>query len=433
VTPELPIARVEPTPRLPKTAELVFGTNTAEGVVLGALAHDPGVMDGFIPYDSPRPPAKEALVERTSFALLSCQYPAGLLDEPVAYASFRRLLARVRKEAGPRPRFVVLTGDQVYVDPTAGLYDPSSSDGRYSRPYEAWLRQEHVRGVLRRVPSFTLLDDHEIDDNWEPLPAGAPQQQLNAASGSSAVAAFERFQRAIVAEDYKGNVGAGQSFTFKFDGFPFFMLDTRTKRSPRHIGTLKDATLFDEGTLTELQNWLRDLPADTPKFIVTPAMLLPRHRRAVRGQWQGGGLHHRNLSALHSDGWDGYPNSLRAILGYIAANRSQHVVFLSGDEHRGCVARIELFDATGASRALLHSLHTTAAYAPFPFANSAPTDFALRETIRFTCGKQRYRCDVDASLMDSGDGALLLRPYRDRGVWKIDYEYADGCVRTIQL
>jgi hypothetical protein len=58
-------------------------------------------------------------------------------------------------------------GDQVYVDPTAGLYDPTAKEDRYRLPYEAWLRQKNVRDVLRRIPSFMLLDDHEIDDNWE--------------------------------------------------------------------------------------------------------------------------------------------------------------------------------------------------------------------------------------------------------------------------
>jgi len=431
---ELPPRKVEPEPPLPDTAALVFGTNTASGrAVVGPLGHDPGVADGFIPYESPAHPATKALDAGTSFALMSCQYPAGFLDEPIAYASYRRVLARIRGEPGIQPRFVVLTGDQVYVDPTAGLYDPSSADGRYSRPYEVWLRQDPVRDVLRRVPSFMLLDDHEIEDNWEPLPGETPQQKINAKSVASGVEAYKQYQRAIVASDYPGSIGTGQSFTFSFDGFPFFMLDTRSKRAPRTMGALANATLFDPGTLDALRKWLSEQPPTEPKFIVSPAMLLPRHRRAVQGVRQGEGLHHLNLSALHSDGWDGYPRSLSEVLGYIAANDIQHVVFLSGDEHRGCVAHVELFDATGASRARLHSLHSTAAYAPFPFANSTPTDFVLSETIPFDYEHKRYRCVVNAALVESGDGALLLRPRKDHGAWKLEYEYANGGVQTLEV
>ena len=54
-----------------------------------------------------------------------------------------------------------------------------------------------------------------------------------------------------------------------------------------------------------LQKWLLEKPA--PKFVVSPAMLLPRHRRAVQRDAR---LDPSNLSALHSDGWDGYPNTL---------------------------------------------------------------------------------------------------------------------------
>ncbi len=95
--------------------------------------------------------------------------PPGFIDEPVAYRSYGKIVERLEASAGIKPRFAVFAGDQVYVDPTAGLYDPASEDDRYRLPYEAWLRQRNVRNALRRIPSFMLLDDHEIDDNWEPL------------------------------------------------------------------------------------------------------------------------------------------------------------------------------------------------------------------------------------------------------------------------
>ena len=65
---------------------------------------------------------------------------------------------------------VLLMGDQVYVDPTAGLADPKAPDERYLQPYQNLYRSSEVREVLRKVPSYMMLDDHEIADNWEPLP-----------------------------------------------------------------------------------------------------------------------------------------------------------------------------------------------------------------------------------------------------------------------
>jgi cholesterol oxidase len=81
-------------------------------------------------------------------------------------------------------------GDQVYVDPTAGLYDPAGKDDRYRLPYEAWLRQQNVRGALRRIPSFMLLDDHEIDNNWEPI--ADPDDPSNAGKANLGLVATHR-------------------------------------------------------------------------------------------------------------------------------------------------------------------------------------------------------------------------------------------------
>ncbi|RYY53330.1 MAG: hypothetical protein EOO24_64410, partial [Comamonadaceae bacterium] len=69
--------------------------------------------------------------EGLCFALGSCQYPAGLLDADVAEASYRQLLAVLDQGTEATcPQFLVLAGDQVYVDATAGLFDPAPADAR---------------------------------------------------------------------------------------------------------------------------------------------------------------------------------------------------------------------------------------------------------------------------------------------------------------
>jgi cholesterol oxidase len=421
---ELPVATIKAQPLT--SAAAVFGTNTTTAnAVVEAIDQDDDILDGVVPYD-PRPsPPSEPDPAGTRFALLSCQYPAGFLDGPPASVSYGRLLERLTASAGARPRFVVLTGDQVYVDPTAGLYDPNAQDDRYHRPYEVWLRQRSVRGTLRRVPSFMLLDDHEIDDNWEPL--AQPDEKLNAGKRASGLASYEKYQR--------GREKTPTAFEFKFDGFPFFMLDTRGGRMLRKSGGVANAHLFSPlptETLDQLDHWLTSLPAG-PKFIVTPAMLLPRHRRALQHA-PPGALDTNNPSALHSDGWDGYPETLRRVLVLIAAKGVRDLVFLSGDEHRGCVAKIELRDKNGTLLTRVHSIHTTAAYAPFPFASSLAEDFVANETFTFRDGATTYQCAVEAALPPPRDGATLLRPWLATGnVWRLDYEYADGGVQTLTL
>jgi cholesterol oxidase len=217
--------------------------------------------------------------------------------------------------------------------------------------------------------------------------------------------------------------------TFDFDGFHFFMLDTRTERSHRSVGSgLANATLFNSdprdatNTMSRLKKWLLDRPA--PKFVVSPAMLLPRHRRAVQ---RDSHLDPSNVSALHSDGWDGYPKTLHEVLAYIAKEKIEGVVFLSGDEHRGSVATADLCDAAGTLITRVHSVHTAAAYAPYPFANGVSEDIVKNETIDLvdSGGTYHYRCVVKARRRPAGDGMTFLSVHHDGAGWKLDCEFAN--------
>ncbi len=272
------------------------------------------LRDGIVPYDPPALPPLEPVPNGTSFSLSACQYPAGFFDAAVAYHSYGHIGERLEASAGIKPRFALFVGGQVYVDPTAGLYDPTRRDDRYRLPYEAWLSQGSVRNVLRQIPSFMLLDDQEIDDDWEPI--SDPDDDDNAGKAMRGIEAYRKYQRGKHAK----------LDMFDFDGFHFFMLDTRTQRTHRTVGDgLKAAAMLAPAMMDSLKQWL--LLAPGPKFVVSPSMLLPRHRRATQRDQS---LSWTNLSALHSDGWDGYPNTLGEVLGYIAENRIEHVVFLSG-------------------------------------------------------------------------------------------------------
>ncbi|MCO5063899.1 MAG: alkaline phosphatase D family protein [Rhizobiaceae bacterium] len=372
------------------------------------------LTEGIIPRDVLEQPATIRKRTGTTFLLASCQYPAGLLDTKAAYRSYELISERLELDPPQAPRFMLFVGDQVYVDPTAGLYDPASLDDRYRLPYENWLRQPAVRKVLRRAPSFMLLDDHEIDDNWEPI----PNDRLNEDKMDLGRKAYRKYQRGFQ-KDLE---------TFEFDGFHFFLMDTRSERFHRKVGNLHEARLVAGPTMARLKKFLREKPG--PKFVVTPLMLLPRHRRAV--QWDRR-LDSSNLSALHSDGWDGYPDTLRELLGYIAINHIEQVVFLSGDEHRGCIATGELRDGRGKKIVEIHSIHTSALYAPFPFANGVDQEIVDEEEIEFGYGGRRFKCAVKALRPTPGDGATFLKVRKQGRGWRLDCEFSDGIPHSLRL
>jgi phosphodiesterase/alkaline phosphatase D-like protein len=161
--------------------------------------------------------------------------------------------------------------------------------------------------------------------------------------------------------------------------------------------------------------WLRAQPADVPKIIASPAILLPRHSRALQpGQVAG---------ALQSDSWDGYPRSLYSVLAYIVNKRIPNVVFVSGDEHLACVARIEV--ALGDSDPIvIHSVHSSPLFAPFPFANSKREDLVATEAFKFPAANTGpFHCTVDTKFGAPGDGFSVLRFYRHEGAWMMECDF----------
>lgn len=79
-------------------------------------------------------------------------------------------------------------------------------------------------------------------------------------------------------------------------------------------------------------------------------------------------------------------------------------MFLSGDEHRGCIATAQLTELDGTPVTTVHSIHTAAMYAPYPFANSIDEEVAEHDTFEFTYNAKQYRCIVDAIRPAPGDG-----------------------------
>ena len=382
-------------------------------------------------------PALQPVTLAFTFALASCQYPAGLVDgTPQAYgegsktppgpadASMLRLAARLD---GPddrhRPSLLVLTGDQIYADATAGLFDPRAGRVPAPRssirdaedwlrvPYQNWYGSVGAQAVLGRVLSLMMLDDHEIDNNWEPVaaparPGTAERLDRLLAAGSLA---YQRYQRDL----RKSQLLPHLWHTRLHRGIAFFMADTRTEREARHAAAKPcRPCIMSAHQTTELLAWIEadvNKALARPAFIVSPAMLLPRRRSSLRSL----------RAALHSDAWDGYPGSLHHLLVQLWLIGRSNLVFLSGDEHLSCVVKATVTKLGVANRAVtLHSVHSSGLYSPYPFANAVPALFALPDDWTFEdphAPGQHYRCVVEPCGLDAvgkpwapGDGFALL-------------------------
>ena len=364
------------------------------------------------------------------FHLAACLYPGGLfersarphpgsLDDPSQSnlpGPADRSLQRLRKlrEGCGFTTPVLLAGDQIYVDATAGLFDPTLRDEPYKRAYDRLRELDWRTEALMGCTPVTLMDDHEVANNWEPS-----LHRGRAADGLTVLFkgryAFLQRQRQINPDPIDGP--RSRRWLWRKDdstlpGHLLFVGDTRSERSARDPKCMLDARIMGEDQRKALLWALYSQQAQHPgqlKFIATSSMLLPRRLSTAQAEqahaeaWRPGQADrpYHHAGALRSDAWCGYPGSLHDLLASLVDLKIQHCVFLSGDEHIGCVAEATVQQTTPDGQAVgqpikLWSVHTGALYAPYPFANGLAEDFAEQETFSFEIDSCHYRCQVAA-------------------------------------
>jgi phosphodiesterase/alkaline phosphatase D-like protein len=345
-------------------------------------------------------------MESTCFAFASCQYPAGVFDRLPAGAAFNRIEAAC---AAPGLQALLLLGDQIYADATIGLLDPLDKLDRYARPYDYWQNALNERPGARALQSRNRLhmtpDDHEIVDNWEPGPDPALATTLE-----EALLAFDKGRAGVLparqpGSGYWGAVDVG-------GGHAVFMLDARTTREPRPWGPgtpgSANAHIVDDAQRRALERWLLqrkaadDLTAVWPKFLSSSVWPLPRATGRASDTDLGSG------AAELSDGWEGYPASLRWLLGFVAAHGVHGVVILCGDAHLGGHTTVRIHTSLQAVPVLVHILHAPALYAPFPFANGQPHHYRRVDRFSWSCQSHQFDCEVLSDLRALGDGFVRV-------------------------
>lgn len=332
-----------------------------------------------------------------TLAFASCQYPSGLMDGLPAEASLQRLADLLDRPHERHPERLLLLGDQIYADATAGLLDPIRLDDRYRVPYEELMHVQPLRSIMQSIPVNCMLDDHEIADNWEPYVRGAQGKRF-----SKGLAAYWTYQR--------GSAPKNQTwFDVPGNAWSLFMADTRTCRDARREGTLSTASILGALQSDELEQWLQQQPTDDLKLVATPAMLLPR-------------LVEHADEPLHLDGWQGYPASLNRLLAFLCDKRIDNVCFLSGDAHLGCDVSITLTGPNGKT-VKTRSIHSPALYAPLPFANEHHWNLKIPDSFAFPGPQGAYSCEVEGRVfLPPRDGCCLLTADRAGTTWNVDVE-----------
>lgn len=324
---------------------------------------------------------------KLSFLLGSCRYPGLLWKKKLSDQIFSAMYAQ--KDAA----FTMMVGDQIYADLLnqieVGLAD---SYDEFQERYRTAFSTPNMSRLLASKPTYMILDDHEIEDNWaqDRVKKSDKRALFNLAMGfymsyqwSHGPRFFDSYLNTIPSLSgdeafLQRDPGQRLYYDFGHAGYPFFVIDTRTQRYRDDAPGLPDNHMLGRPTLNpsspnqidRLCAWLKHQQqffGNVPKFIVTSSVFLPNDVRSVNKNAEAAEKYKNE-----SDGWEAFPTTRRQLLQTIVEHKVQNVIFLSGDVHCSNIAQVSF---SAAPELACYSVISSAFYWPFPFADGDESDF----------------------------------------------------------
>ncbi len=318
-----------------------------------------------------------------SFIFGSCRYPGILWKKKRADVIFDPIYERFQKgTGGKQPRFMIMVGDQIYADMfnksiPIGLAD---TEEEFRDRYITAFGSRNMRRLLRSVPHYMILDDHEIEDNWV---RGRIKKREKRMLFTIAISAYMSYQWCHCPRNFAKRL----YYSFECSGYPFFVTDGRTQRirddddkvlEDNHMlgYPLKDKNNPNyKGQIDILCEWLVEQQksvGNRPKFIVSASVFVPNNVDTIVKKRKGKTIDNR----WKDDSWAAFPETRKQLLKTIVEKNVQNVVFLSGDIHCSNVAEMSFENKQKEKLPLkAFSITSSAFYWPFPFADGEPNDY----------------------------------------------------------
>ena len=338
------------------------------------------------------PAAQNGTLDRLSFLLGSCRYPGLLWKVKEADTIFAPMQSQLIPLTDPASAsFTLMMGDQIYAD-TLNRFVPiglADTYDEFQERYQTAFGSINMRNLLRSAPTYMILDDHEIEDNWtqDRIRKDAKHRLFNLAIG-----AYLSYQWSHGPRCYDGEL----YYHFECGGYPFFVLDTRTQRYKDDKAGLEGNHLLGRpsidaahpGQLKRFLEWLstpyENAPPNAPKFVVSSSVFAPNSMsERMAGPVKPGQdpvFWANSERREDSDSWPAYPNTRKAIIEHIANNNIQNVVFLTGDIHCSNIAQLIFKKDNQDADIHAYDITSSAFYWPFPFADGDPNDFVHNST-----------------------------------------------------
>jgi alkaline phosphatase D len=250
---------------------------------------------------------------------------------------------------------------------------------------------------MASVPTYMILDDHEIEDNWPANKSNDDDYLYN-----NAIAAYELYQAShSPAHEFLTNWQPAQHrsrywYQFSEGDLEWFVTDSRTRRNL----SADDRRILDEEQEQALCNWLIHSPARV-KFVVTSVMFYPDRKM------------------LGDDAWKAFPEQRLRLLETIRTHRIKNVIFISGDVHGSLTSRLtHSEDPDFKVHTIVSSPLCNSKLLPYAKAGTFILDQALART---TAGD--YRHELTSEVISQDNFAHLI-VYREH--IQVNYHDRDG-------
>jgi hypothetical protein len=215
--------------------------------------------------------------------------------------------------------FMLMIGDLMYSDlPPAVTNNSAAYRGRY---WNTW-NDANFSALSTTTPMFMMWDDHEISDDFYPGRETEDRYPAARAAYDSYVHTHNP-DTALDVTPPTGTSGNVLYYSFSVPGADFFVLDTRSYRSPNSAVDDENKTMLGDEQLNALLGYLNAQQSSSTaafKFIVSTVPF--------------------SLGEASDDTWNSYRTEREFILSEIERLGITNVAFLSGDRHFSGVFRI---------------------------------------------------------------------------------------------
>jgi alkaline phosphatase D len=329
----------------------------------------------------------------------SCRYlrmTAGIAFAPHLGDRIFASITSLAERAEPPISAMLMTGDQIYVD-DLNLVAPDREYKDILSKYRTAFSQPHISRLMSGVPTYMILDDHEIEDNWP-----ANESKADAYLYENAMAAYELYQAShspayeLLANGQVSKKLKQYWYQFSDGDIEWFITDSRTRRNL----SASDRRILDEEQEQALLKWLTNSTARV-KFVVTSVMFYPD--RKLNGD----------------DAWKAFPEQRLRLLETIRTRGIKNVLFISGDVHGSLTSRLT---HSADPDFEVHTIVSSPLYNSklLPYANAST--FILDQALARTAAGD-YRHELTSEVISQDNFAHLVV---DAEQVRINYHDRDG-------